>query len=56
MCRYDRVRAVQKTGEMTRDMWHKTGWAKVKENPDSIGIPRDDWIHAEKVFDQVFQA
>ncbi|CAK7222840.1 hypothetical protein SBRCBS47491_004999 [Sporothrix bragantina] len=43
--RYDRVRAVQKTGETTRDMWHKTDWAKVKEDPTSIGFPRDDWIH-----------
>jgi len=43
-------------------MWHKTDWAKVKENPASIGFPRDDWIHtfdaekhAEEVFDEVFK-
>lgn len=54
--RYDRVRAVQKTGETTRDMWHKADWDKVKEDPSSIHMPRDDWIfthdaekHAEEV-------
>ena len=60
--RYDRVRAVQKTGESTRDKWHKTDWHKVKANPKSIEFPREDWIHghdaekhAEKVFDEVFK-
>ncbi|KAI0195515.1 hypothetical protein F4808DRAFT_464214 [Astrocystis sublimbata] len=42
--RYERVRATQKTGESTRDMWHKTDWAKVKENPEIIQFPRQDWI------------
>ncbi|KAJ9137480.1 FAD/NAD(P)-binding domain-containing protein [Pleurostoma richardsiae] len=58
--RYDRVKAVQKTGETTRDNWHKTDWQKVKEKPQSIEFPREDWIlefdaekHAEKVFDEV---
>ncbi len=53
---------MQKTGESTRDMWHKTDWARVKEDPASIGFPRDDWIHtfdaekhAEEVFDEVFK-
>lgn len=27
--RYDRVGKVQKTGETTRDMWHKADWDKV---------------------------
>lgn len=45
MTRYDRVRAVQKTGESTRDLWHKTDWDKVKKDPSSIGFPREDWIH-----------
>ncbi|KAK4554098.1 hypothetical protein LTR86_008939 [Recurvomyces mirabilis] len=43
--RYDRVKAVQKTGETTRDMWHKADWDKVKTNPDSIKMPREEWIH-----------
>ena len=42
--RYDRVRKVQKTGETTRDMWHKTDWEKVREHPSSIELPREDWI------------
>ncbi|OCL15377.1 putative MAK1-like monooxygenase [Glonium stellatum] len=60
--RYDRVKAVQKTGETTRDMWHKTDWEKVREDPTSIQLPREDWIfgfdaekHAEEVGDQVIQ-
>lgn len=42
-------------------MWHKTDWNKVREDPSSIGFPRDDWIHfhdaeghAEQVFDALF--
>ncbi|KAF9878321.1 hypothetical protein CkaCkLH20_04359 [Colletotrichum karsti] len=58
--RYDRVRAVQQTGLSTRELWHKTDWAKVKENPESIALPREDWIlefdaekHAEENFDKL---
>ncbi|KAK3349142.1 hypothetical protein B0T25DRAFT_481607 [Lasiosphaeria hispida] len=58
--RYDRVRAVQKTGESTRDRWHKTDWKKVAEDPESIAFRREDWIHehdaenyAEEVFDGI---
>ncbi|KAL1861104.1 hypothetical protein Plec18167_002806 [Paecilomyces lecythidis] len=60
--RYDRVRAVQKTGETTRDMWHKADWDKVKENPKSIEMPREDWIfkfdaekHTEEVVGDILQ-
>ncbi|KAK6064226.1 hypothetical protein SCUP515_11901 [Seiridium cupressi] len=59
--RYERVKAVQKTGESTREMWHKADWTKVKENPDSIKLPREDWIlqfdaqeHAAEVLDGIF--
>ncbi|KAF2652762.1 FAD/NAD(P)-binding domain-containing protein [Lophiostoma macrostomum CBS 122681] len=58
--RYDRVRKVQKTGETTRDMWHKTDWEKVKKEPESIQLPREDWIfgfdaekHSEEVADEL---
>ncbi|KAI0451370.1 hypothetical protein F5B21DRAFT_516774 [Xylaria acuta] len=58
--RYERVRATQKTGESTRDMWHKTDWAKVKEHPEIIQFPRQDWIfdfdtekNAEEMYDGV---
>ncbi|KIW67354.1 hypothetical protein PV04_06615 [Phialophora macrospora] len=61
--RYDRVKAVQKTGETTRDMWHKADWDKVKKNPESVQFPREDWIHthdaekhAEEVFEENFAA
>ncbi|KAF2182993.1 FAD/NAD(P)-binding domain-containing protein [Zopfia rhizophila CBS 207.26] len=60
--RYERVKNVQKTGETTRDMWHKTDWEKVKKNPESIGFPREDWIfgfdaekHAEEVGDEAIR-
>lgn len=56
------MKAVQKTGETTRDMWHKADWDKVKENPKSVQFPREDWIHqfdaeqhAEEVFDEEFE-
>lgn len=52
---------MQKTGETTRDMWHKTDWDKVREDPTSIAFPREDWIHihdaerhAEAAFDEIF--
>ncbi|KAK3693129.1 hypothetical protein B0T22DRAFT_400888 [Podospora appendiculata] len=60
--RYERVKLVQKTGELTRDRWHKTDWTKVAEDPQSIGFHREDWIHlfdaeahAEQVFDDVLK-
>ncbi|KAI1329520.1 FAD/NAD(P)-binding domain-containing protein [Xylariaceae sp. FL0255] len=58
--RYDRVRKVQKTGEATRDMWHKADWSKVKQNPELVKLPREDWIfdfdaekNAEEMYDTV---
>ncbi|KAI2605634.1 FAD/NAD(P)-binding domain-containing protein [Hypoxylon sp. NC1633] len=58
--RYDRVRETQKTGESTRDMWHKTDWEKVKKEPEMIQFPRQDWIfdfdaekNAEETYDSV---
>ncbi|KAI1276822.1 hypothetical protein F5Y07DRAFT_122416 [Xylaria sp. FL0933] len=60
--RYDRVRATQKTGESTRDMWHKTDWEKVKKNPEVIQFPRQDWIfdfdtekNAEETYDKIVE-
>ena len=60
--RYERVKAVQKTGETTRNMWHQADWEKVGENPNSIAFPREDWIHlhdaethAETMFDEIFK-
>lgn len=60
--RYERVCAVQKTGETTRDMWHKADWDKVAKDPESIQMPREDWIfrfdaerNAEEKFSQVVE-
>ncbi|KAG9228915.1 putative MAK1-like monooxygenase [Amylocarpus encephaloides] len=60
--RYDRVKKVQKLGEATRDMWHKTDFEKVKKDPKSIELPREDWVmkfdaerHAEEVFEKVMK-
>lgn len=53
------MKAVQKTGESTRDLWHKTDWDKVKEDPSSIGFPREDWIHqfdAERYAEENFES
>ena len=39
-------------------MWHKADWDKVKENPESVQFPREDWIHlfdAEKHAEEVFE-
>ncbi|KAK1835636.1 hypothetical protein QBC39DRAFT_250104 [Podospora conica] len=57
--RYDRVREVQKTGEETRDRWHKTDWEKVAKDPESVSFRREDWIHqhdAEKYANDNFDA
>jgi 2-polyprenyl-6-methoxyphenol hydroxylase-like FAD-dependent oxidoreductase len=60
--RYERVKKVQKTGETTRDMWHKTDWEKVKKDPTIIAFPREDWIfghdaekHAEDISEEVIK-
>lgn len=42
--RYERVRAAQKTGEQTRDMWHKADWNEVKKDPESIRLKRQSWL------------
>ncbi|KAH8595536.1 putative monooxygenase [Bisporella sp. PMI_857] len=42
--RYERVRATQKTGEKTRDTWHKADWDAVKKDPESMLLKREAWI------------
>lgn len=46
----------------TLQMWHKADWDKVKKDPASIGLPREEWIHehdsaqhAESVADDVIK-
>jgi hypothetical protein len=60
VCRYDRVRRVQKTGEETRDMWHKANWDAVKKDPRLVQLPHHDYIlkfdchkYAEENFEKV---
>jgi 2-polyprenyl-6-methoxyphenol hydroxylase-like FAD-dependent oxidoreductase len=60
--RYERVCAVQKTGETTRDLWHKADWEKVAKDPASIQMPREDWIfrfdaerNAEEFFSKIVE-
>ncbi|TKA74979.1 hypothetical protein B0A49_02554 [Cryomyces minteri] len=61
--RYDRVRAAQKTGETTRDKWHKTDFAKLKENPETVKLKRETWLlnhdaetHAYTVYKEIIEA
>lgn len=42
--RYERVRAAQKTGEKTRDTWHKANWDEAKKNPESMKLKREEWL------------
>lgn len=42
--RYERVRKTQKTGETTRDTWHKADFERVLANPESVKLKREAWI------------
>ena len=42
--RYNRVLYAQKTGEATRDTWHKADFDKIKENPDAMKLKREGWL------------
>jgi 2-polyprenyl-6-methoxyphenol hydroxylase-like FAD-dependent oxidoreductase len=42
--RYDRVRRAQKTGETTRDTWHKANFSKLKSNPENLKLKRESWL------------
>lgn len=57
--RYERVRSAQKTGEQTRDIWHKADLAAARENPPSLRLRREAWLlnfdaerHAEENYDR----
>lgn len=61
--RYERVRATQKTGETTRDTWHKADFDNLRKNPEAIKLKREDWIlkhdaekHAYAVFPETLAA
>jgi len=42
--RYERVRAAQKTGESTRDTWHKADFSNLKSNPEKLKLKRESWL------------
>lgn len=42
--RYQRVLMTQKTGESTREKWHKADFANLKEKPDTIKLQRGEWM------------
>lgn len=42
--RYDRVKMTQKTGETTRDQWHKADWDNLLKNPELVKLKRDPVI------------
>jgi hypothetical protein len=42
--RYDRVRRAQKTGETTRDRWHKADFSTSQVDPDKMKLVRESWL------------
>jgi 2-polyprenyl-6-methoxyphenol hydroxylase-like FAD-dependent oxidoreductase len=42
--RYGRVLATQRTGVTNRDAWHKADFDYVRKNPESVKLPRQDWV------------
>ncbi|KAF2714514.1 monooxygenase [Pleomassaria siparia CBS 279.74] len=60
--RYPRVLATQRTGVTNRDAWHKADWDFVRKNPESVKLPRLDWVlnfdaraHAEEVYGKMVE-
>ncbi|EEA24975.1 hypothetical protein TMatcc_008079 [Talaromyces marneffei ATCC 18224] len=58
--RYDRVLRAQKTGETTRDKWHKADIDHVKQHPEVVKLQREPWLlnfdseeHAYGAYDEV---
>ncbi|KAI0015276.1 hypothetical protein F4780DRAFT_773670 [Xylariomycetidae sp. FL0641] len=61
--RYHRVKSAQKTGEQTRDIWHKADFGAAKQNPDALRLRREGWLlnfdaetYAETNYDRTVQA
>ncbi|KAI1332543.1 putative monooxygenase [Xylariaceae sp. FL0255] len=57
--RYQRVRSAQKTGEQTRDIWHKADFSAAKKDPQSLRLRREAWLldfdaemYAEEHYDE----
>ncbi|ORY68913.1 uncharacterized protein BCR38DRAFT_482385 [Pseudomassariella vexata] len=61
--RYERVKSAQKTGEQTRDIWHKADFAAARENPESLRLRREAWLlnfdaeaYAEEWYERTVEA
>ncbi|KAK6369501.1 hypothetical protein LTS17_009407 [Exophiala oligosperma] len=46
VCEKLRASLAQKMGIETREMWHRTNWELVKEQPDTVSMPNPAWLFA----------
>ena len=60
--RYERVRSAQKTGEQTRDIWHKADLDAARRDPPSLRLRREAWLldfdaerYAEENYDRTVE-
>lgn len=60
--RYERVRSAQRTGEQTRDIWHKADFGAAKKDPESFRLRREEWlldfdaeVYAEKEYERTVE-
>ena len=60
--RYERVRSAQKTGEQTRDIWHKADLEAARRDPPSLRLRREAWLldfdaerYAEENYDRTVE-
>ncbi|KAI1635338.1 hypothetical protein F4809DRAFT_664295 [Biscogniauxia mediterranea] len=42
--RYERARSAQKTGEQTRDIWHRADFAAARAHPERLRLRREAWL------------
>jgi len=56
------VRRAQKTGEYTRDRWHKADWDAVKNDPTLVQLPHPPFLlrfdcrkYADELFEETAQ-
>lgn len=57
--RYERVKSAQKTGEQTRDIWHKADFEAANEDPERFRLRREAWLlnfDAEKYAEDNYDA
>ncbi|KAH8197231.1 hypothetical protein TruAng_008589 [Truncatella angustata] len=61
--RYERVKSAQKTGEQTREIWHKADFGSATKDPASFRLRREKWLldfdaeaYAEKEYERTAEA